>query len=106
MAYVQTALTSQQLSDKRASSFEARQYVSVSHNPGVFQARINQTIFNNPLAQLTYDNETGDYLDIEAGMTVFIGATADIKQASFVGRIRKPANSAIIFINDVLCIFY
>lgn len=63
----------------------------------VFAARVNQSGFTYPLAQVTFDGvTTGAYTDVEPGMTVHFGTSAE---AADLGRqrVRKAATSSLLY---------
>lgn len=75
-------------------------YLSAVPNINVYTARINQTTFNTPLAELTYDGGSGILADVVVGMTVLISHTNDRTAAFFRGRVRKTPTATILYINE------
>src|SRR5574341_1857782 len=71
-------------------------YLSAVPNINVYTARINQTTFNTPLAELTYDGGSGILADVVVGMTVLISHTNDRTAAFFRGRVRKTPTATIL----------
>jgi hypothetical protein len=64
----------------------------------VFRARVNQSSFTYPLAEVTYDGVTaGAFGDIEPGMTVLFGTMAGLDDMGRQ-RIRKAATADTIYI--------
>lgn len=78
-----------------AQAFEY--YAFIDAPTTIFAARVNQTAFDQTIAQLTFDTVTsGAFGDIEAGMMMLLGSSAgadDLGRA----RIRKAATSTIIY---------
>lgn len=64
----------------------------------VAQARINQSAFSYPLAQLTVDSTSG-WSDVKAGMTVYVGSTAGAKDRG-VYRVRLAPGGATLYIGE------
>lgn len=90
MPFQTSALTNGQITAIRANGFSARQYALFAPNTVVFRARVNQSTFTDSFVYVDYDTvTTGTHTNIKEGFTVYIGATADIRQASFIGYIRR-----------------
>lgn len=83
------------------ASYAANQYMVLGANTVVFAARVNQATFSAPFAQITFDTvTTGAYTDILEGMTVLISASSSARDAYFAGRVRKPATTTLLYINE------
>lgn len=84
--------------------YEARPYLSVCPNTVIYTARINNSEFLYPLAQLPIDGGSGTVGDIEIGMTVLISHTNDASAAFFRGRVRVApviaAGAGQLYINE------
>jgi len=100
------ALTTPQYELLRGTSsvnptYDASDYVIFCPNTPVFEARINGAPTGASYAQVTFDSVTlGSYTDIQMGQTILISPTADMRQATFTGIIRKAPTSTIIYINE------
>jgi len=82
-------------------TYVAQQYLVLGSNTTVFAARVNQAVFADSFAQVTYDTvTTGAFADIETGMTVLLARTNDRRAAYFVGRVRKTPTSTLLYINE------
>lgn len=82
----------------RTSPYSAEFFCAVIKPPVVFAARVNQSSFSYPLAEVTFDDATtGAYTDLSAGLLVCFGTSAG---ASDLGRqrIRKAATSSVLYI--------
>src|SRR5690242_9814039 len=67
----------------------------------IWQGRINQASFDlSYVTELTWDSETGDYADIIAGMTLWVGSAAGLYDLGMV-RVRKAASSSKVFFDPV-----
>lgn len=101
-----SALVSGQYDSLRGTSsvpptYQASQYMVLGDNVTVFQARVNQATFGDSYAQTGWDTATiGAYTDVKAGQTVFISSTTTLRNAQFVGRVRKVPNATTFFINE------
>jgi hypothetical protein len=80
--------------------WEGDVYLSQVLNTNIYTARINQSSFNTPLAELEYDGGAGTLGNVEVGMTILISATNDKSAAYFRGRIRKTPDADTFFINE------
>lgn len=77
-------------------TYKASQFLCVCSNTVIFAARINQATFTASFASVTFDTVTvGAYTAIEAGMTVYISRTSDVRDAYFEGRARLGAAGAV-----------
>lgn len=84
-----------------APRYAANQFLCLCPNTVIFKALVNGAPTGNSYAQVTFDTvTTGAYTDIEIGMTVLIGSDSDIRNATFVGRVRKAPTSSILYINE------
>jgi len=89
-------LSAPQLTAIRANGYSARQYVLLAPNTVVFQARVNQGTFTTSFASVNYDTITvGSHTSIKEGYTVYIGATTDIRTASFIGYARRDSAGTV-----------
>lgn len=83
-------------------SYHAIELIAFLPNTVVFQATIStdspvvSSAAVNSYAQISFHDVTiGAYTDILDGMTIFVGTSADIREAIFVGRIRAN-NSGVV----------
>lgn len=97
-----SALAAGDYTNLRAGFYSAVQRVSVCPNTIIFAAQVNQAVFDPSFAQVTFDNiTTGAITDALEGFTVYIGSSAtDLDASIFIGRVRKEAAAAIIYINE------
>lgn len=94
-----SALSAPQLANIRSDRYASRTYLALNPNAVVATARINQTVFGNSTAQLTFDNGSGTG-DVLVGQTVLISRSNDPRLAYFRGRVRKAISGATLFINE------
>lgn len=99
------ALTSGQLESLRGTSVvgpehRATAFISTCPNDNVYTARVNQSVFDQSFAQVSYDGAVGTLADIRVGMTVMISHTNDRTKAFFIGRVRKAPTAFILYINE------
>lgn len=101
-----SALTSDQLEALRGTAsvnpaYAASEYAIFCPNTVVFKALVNGAPTGTSYAQLTFDTvTTGAYTDIVVGQTVLVGSDSDIRNATFVGRVRKAPTSSILYVNE------
>jgi len=101
---VPSALTNTQKTNLRAERYQSRTFLALNPNATVATARINQTVFANSTAQLTFDGGSGTG-DVLVGQTVLISRTNDMRSAYFRGRVRKAISGATMFINETSVAF-
>lgn len=66
----------------------------------IFTCQVNQTFTTHDrVAEVTYDNPTGDYTDVRPGMTAYVGSTAGARDLGLV-RVRKAPTSSILYIGE------
>ncbi len=93
------ALSSPELTLWRAHNRYASQYVIVLPLTPIFTAKINQTAFDYPIVQLTYDTVTvGAHTDIKQFQTVVIYDSTGATIKGF-GYVRLTPTSSILYIN-------
>jgi hypothetical protein len=73
--------------------------LAIQHPVTVYTARINQSTFEDGLAELTIDGGAGTLADVLAGMTVFIGSSAGALDRG-IYRVRKAPTSTKLYINQ------
>lgn len=101
-----SALTTDQYHTLRGSvdarpSYAASEYAIFCPNTVIFKALVNGAPSGTSFAQVTFDTvTTGAYTDIVVGQTVLIGSDSDIRNATFVGRVRKAPTSSILYIQE------
>lgn len=101
-----SALTTEQYEKLRGTStvnpsYRSQQFAVFVPCPVIFKALVNGAPSGNSYAQVSFDTVTvGDYTDIEDGQTVLIGSSADMRKATFVGRVRKSPTSNTLYINE------
>jgi hypothetical protein len=68
------------------------------HNPAtVFNARINQATFSDPVIEITYDGGVGTYTNIKPGMTLRVGSIVGEDDLGKL-RIRKAATATKLYV--------
>lgn len=66
----------------------------------IFSCQINQTFeTHDRVAEVIYDNPTGNYADVRPGMTAYVGSTEGARDLGLV-RVRKAPTSSIIYIGE------
>jgi hypothetical protein len=95
-----SALTTDNYTALRGTSYNALSFAAFLPNTVIFQAQVNGAPSGTSYAQVTFDNvTTGIYTDVLEGLTVLIG-TGSMRDAAFVGRVRKVPTSSILYINE------
>lgn len=80
---------------------ETQWFTVLNPNLVVFQARVNQAVFGISFAEVEFDTVTvGAYTAALEGFPVLISHTSSIRDAFFVGRVRKAPTSSILYINE------
>jgi hypothetical protein len=74
-------------------------YLSPVPDVDIATALINQATFTYPLAQLTVDSTSADWLEVREGDTVFIGTSAGLSDVG-IYRARLDTNSTTIFLGE------
>lgn len=92
------AITSDELIKLRGAQF-SRLGLAFFQPTTVYTARVNQSTFDNPLAQITFDAGSGTLSDAKAGYTLLIGSTAGASDHG-VARLRKDAASGVLYIGE------
>ena len=93
-------MDSEELSITRSPGQSSEIYLTISKPAVVFACQVNQSFDSlDGVAQLTYDNATGTYSNVLAGMTCRVGSSAGLDDLGRV-RIRKPATSELLYINQ------
>lgn len=96
---VSPALTNSERSALAGISTIAR-YLSPVPDVDIATARINQASFTYPLFQLTIDNTSAGWTDVQAGDTVYIGTSAGARDIG-VYRVRLTPGSTTLYIGQV-----
>ncbi len=100
MAY-SSSLSAGELVDLRAGDHTVKRYLSLVPLSSVGTARINQSSFDVPLAQLTIDNTSGSFTSlVKGGMTAWIGTTAGARDIG-VYRVRKTPGATTLYIQEM-----
>lgn len=93
------ALSGANVTSLRAGGHRAKTYLSVAPDSTVATARVNQSSFTRPLAELTVDT-TSDWSDVQPGMSAWIGTTAGARDIG-VWRVRKTPGATTLYINEM-----
>lgn len=91
---VSTALSGGNVTSLRKSGHRVKGYLYAPPMETVATMRINQVVFEKPLAAIEVDGATG-FADIQPGMTYWIGTTAGARDVH-VGRIRGTVTNFIL----------
>ena len=104
---IPTALTATQLDTCRTGHFGVDQYMLFWDQEIIFQAQVNQAVFADSFASLTYDNVTvGAYTAIKSDFICYVSVNAgDILNPEHVFRVRADgagavASSTVLNINE------
>lgn len=93
-------VTSGQLAKLRSNGQQARLYCAILPPSTIYTARVNQTFTsNNGIAEITYDGGSGALIDVEPGMTMYVGSTAGAYDVGQV-RIRKDPTATVFYIGE------
>lgn len=93
------AITAGELAKLRSENQFSELFLAI-HKPAViYSARVNQPIFENPTAQITYDGGSGTLASVKSGMTLYVGSSAGAYDKGMV-RIRKTPSSTIFYIGE------
>lgn len=95
---VSPAITTPELINLGGASIITR-YLSPVQDTVIATALINQATFAYPLAQLTVDSTSADWLDCEEGDTVYIGTTPGGHEIG-IYRMKTAPNSTTLFIGE------
>lgn len=95
---VSAALTTDEQTALTGASIITR-YLSPIPDSVVASARINQVTFQYPLASLTVDGTSLDWVSVAAGMTVYIGSISGAHDKG-IYRVRKAGNSTTLFLAE------
>lgn len=94
------ALTADELTAYRNGRSAIKLGLAIQPYNPIFSAQINQTFTAGVgVAELTYDNATGDYTKIVGGMTLYVGSAAGLYDKGIV-RIRKNADANKLYIAE------
>jgi len=75
-------------------------FLAMEHPNTIFSCQVNQTFATHDrVAEVIYDNATGDYLDVRPGMTAYVGSTEGARDLGAV-RVRKAPTSSILYIGE------
>lgn len=95
---VSAALTATELSRVKSAS-AVRRYLVTAPDTQIATARINQSQFGYPLAQLTVDNTSG-WSDVRPGMTVLIGSSSGGHEYG-IYRVRRTPGANILYVGEM-----
>lgn len=94
------ALTSQELQILRSDGLAAKLFAIIDQPLTVFSCQVNQTVFGSePVAQITYNNASGNLTNVLPGMTILVGSTAGAWDKG-LARVRKSWTSNIAYIGE------
>lgn len=94
------ALTSQELQILRSDGLATKLFAIIDQPVTVFSCRVNQTFSGSePIAQITYNNASGNMNNVLSGMTVLVGSTAGAWDKG-LARVRKTWTSSIAYIGE------
>lgn len=96
-----TALGATDLGNLRGTGPQTYQgYLAIVPQTSFATARVNQASFTRPLAQLTVDGTSAEWLNVLPGMTCWIGTTAgDYNVGIF--RVRAAPTSTILYLQEL-----
>jgi hypothetical protein len=99
---LQASLASPQYTKLRSPSYAGDSYVTLFSDRVVFKCLVNTDLTSaGSWAQFNYNTvTTGAYTDVFVGMEVFISATSNIKDSTFIGRIRVAPSSSVLYVNE------
>lgn len=93
------ALSGSDLTNLRAGNDSVALYLSIVKQTSFATALINQSSFTVPLAQLTVDTTSAEWLNVRAGMTVWVGSAAGLRDVG-VFRVRKTPIASTLYIAE------
>lgn len=85
---------------KLAGPSGTKAYLSVVNSSTTATARINQSSFTYPLAQLTVNTTSGNWSSVAMGMCVWIGSTAGAHDRG-IYYVRKAGNATTLYIGEM-----
>lgn len=103
MAQVQqsTAIAAGSLTNLRANGTHSTKLHMVALPQFSFAtAQINQSTFGKPLAQITIDNTSADWLNVEKDMTVWVGTSAGANDVG-IYRVRKTPTANTLYMSEL-----
>lgn len=96
-----TALGSTDLANLRGTGAHTyRGYLAIVPQTSFATARVNQTTFTRPLAQITVDNTSAEWLNVLPGMTCWIGTTAGTYNVG-VFRVRATPGASTLYLQEL-----
>ncbi len=94
------SLTSQELAVYRSDGLATKLYVIIDQPAVVYSARVNQTFSTHDrIAQVNYNNASGNLAHVLPGMTVLVGVTPGGWERG-IARVRKAWTSSIAYIGE------
>ncbi len=94
------ALTSQEIQILRSDGLATKIFAIIDQPVAVFSCQVNQTFVDNePVAQVNYNNASGNLANVLPGMTVLVGTTAGAWDRG-MARVRKPWTSTVAYIGE------
>jgi PKD repeat protein len=70
------AATTEELALLRSDHQRSKLYLAIYKPVSVYTARVNQSTFDDPVTEITFDGGTGTLDDVLVGMTVLVGTSA------------------------------
>lgn len=94
-------LTPQELQILRSDGLATKVFAIIDQPVTVFSCKVNQTFTGNnePVAQISYNNASGDLAKVLPGMTVLVGSTPGAWDKG-LARVRKSWTSNIAYIGE------
>jgi len=96
--YSSRALTAPELALVRSQGQWSKLSLIIPKSTTVYTARVNQTVFTDPMVAVTYDGGSGTLADVLVGMTMLIGSAAGLSDRGIV-RIRAVPTATAFYIN-------
>lgn len=93
------AVTPDELTKLRSDGQRSSLFLMVHTPATIFTAQVNQTVFTDPMAQVTYDNKVGTLSNIMVGMTMYVGSSPGAWDKGIV-RIRKTPTTTVFYIGE------
>ena len=92
------AATTEELALLRSDHQRSKLYLAIYKPGSVYTARVNQSTFNDPVTEITFDGGSGTLGNVLVGMTVLVGTSAGADDKGKV-TIRKTPGASTFYIS-------
>lgn len=93
------AITGTELAKLRLDGQWSELYLAIHVPSTVYTARVNQTTFEDPMYQITYDTGSGTLANVIPGMTMYVGSSPGAWDKGLV-RIRKTPAATVFYLGE------